>query len=165
MITIIALFSFVPALVLALILLIVWDLVDVGVNIIITITIIVFTCIFLLVIGICVCEKEQVLIEERELVSFNDGYSPSGSFFLGIGTISESPTIRFLIRVDNIIQLCSVQGNIYINEIQGSQATVRQYKTKVKNWLLNLFYIGDSNTYVFDIPEGTIKYNYSIDLQ
>lgn len=165
MITIIALFSFVPMLVLALILLAVWDYIDAGINIVIAITIIVFTCIFLLVIGMYVCEKEHVLIKENELVSFNDGYSASGSFFLGIGTVSESPTIRFLIRDNNIIRLCSVHGNISINEIDGTQAIVRQYKTKVKNWLLNLFYIGDSNIYVFDVPKGTIKYNYSIDLQ
>ena len=165
MITIIALLSFVPACFILLVGVFWADWDDIALPVLVTIISIALGCLGMLAIGTFLFEKELVFVEEYDLVAFNDGYSASGQFFLGIGAIENSPIIKFLAKENGMIKMYSVQGEFYINETANYEATAIKYITNLKNWFFNLFYISECNTYIFNVPEGTIKYNYSIDLQ
>lgn len=163
MITTIALFLLIPA---TFIILFIW-LWDSYIGKIVAICVVIFY-LFLGIITTIVygtASTEDVLQKEISLVALEDTYSSTGKFFLGSGYVGEIPYFRFLIEEDGFIQLKSikVEDGVYVKETDTSKGTLFIYSKTAKGWG-SLFYIGLKRYYIFEIPKGSIKYSFDIDL-
>ena len=129
----------------------------------------VFSLIFL-VISFCLSFADVPNYESAPIpmAALQDGSSIEGSFFLGCGSINEKMTYTFLMGNE--------EEGFKMEQVDASSVTIKftedaPHYTKMRsklNWYGRFLWGVDSigaSEYVFYVPEGTIKYNYNIDLQ
>ncbi|MFA5299625.1 MAG: hypothetical protein WC389_15660 [Lutibacter sp.] len=110
--------------------------------------------------------QTKEVIDEFEIVTLQDNSQTEGNFFLGCGYINGTMKYVFYYKSDKSYKLFMV--NYYSAEIiiTNKKAFNQQIRTVKTDALINKFALDfylSENRYVFYVPEGTIKQNYSLD--
>lgn len=107
-------------------------------------------------------EIQSTVSEEIDIYSVVDNFGQEGSFFLGIGNISNKLKYYYIVKESLGERVeCVDAKNTYIVYVDG-QPKIKKYDRTFKGW--EWFTLGDY-VYVLEVPEDTIKYDYNIDLQ
>ena len=112
-----------------------------------------------------VAELEPCLLEEYELYAFQDNLSTGGHFFLGSGSIKNVQRYYYLCNHKNGLKMESLTTDeAYLNISDSPRIEVYTYEFKNK-FLRKNFIIVEDPFYKIYIPEGSIKYDFSVDLR
>ena len=106
---------------------------------------------------------------QENLVTLKDNNSVSGNFFLGTGTINgQMKYVYYQQNYDSTYQMWQVDYfNAKIKYTDG-QPKVNITDVRRQKSLWNKFAIdmdGSSQTYIFEVPKGSIKNSYELDAQ
>lgn len=112
---------------------------------------------------------ETYQTEEIPLCALRDNMGTSGTFFLGTGSVDSKMKYFYLIK-DGQGRM-SIEGiyvnNAYLVEFADDSSMaphiLREY-THFKSWILRVLLIYYKDTTTFYIPEGSIQYNFNVDL-
>ena len=106
--------------------------------------------------------------ETKELYALQDGSEISGSFFLGSGCIDEEMYYVYIVKEDRGKQMQTLEidtNEIYLND-NVNTPTLDIYSKDFKYEWMYWFAIPETGyEYVFNIPSGSIDYEYNIDLK
>ena len=106
--------------------------------------------------------------ETKELYALQDGSEISGSFFLGSGRIDEEMHYVYIVKEDRGKQMQTLEidaNEIYLND-NVDTPTLDIYSKDFKyEWMYWFAMPGTDCEYVFNIPSGSIDYEYNIDLE
>ena len=106
--------------------------------------------------------------ETQELYALSDNYEMYGSFFLGCGSIDEEQHYIYIIKENKGKQVKNIEvnDNVYLNDTIEDTPTLDTYITILKyDWMYWFAFPSEDKTYVFNIPSGSIDYEYNIDLE
>lgn len=106
--------------------------------------------------------------ETQELYTLADNYEMYGSFFLCCGSIDEEQHYIYIIKENKGKQVKNIEvdDNVYLNDTIEGTPTLDTYKTVLKyKWMYWFAFSLKDDTYVFNIPSGSIDYKYNIDLE
>ena len=132
----------------------------------ITIIVSLFYMLFGALIGSCFEANEVTEVEEIPIVALSDNNNIEGCFFLGTGYVDSETYYYYLtenedggkkfakIKADNAI--------LYDNEKENPRVEITHARSS--SWIANFFFITDQDIYSIYIPEGSIKYNFNVDL-
>lgn len=115
------------------------------------------------------CKTEDVVVGRSELMCLTDKSSMQGSFFLGSGTIGETMKYAFYIKnKDQTFRLHVIDAQqAYIKYIKsGNTPYIEQIKVVRSKDDRNVWscFI-EQYKYIFYVPNGSIKQNYTLDAQ
>ena len=124
---------------------------------------------WLLIGSIIGCFMPTVDIKEtKKLYALQDGNEVSGSFFLGCGRIDEEMHYAYIVKEDRGKQIQTLEidtNNIYLND-NADAPTLDIYSKDFKyEWMYWFAMPTIGYEYVFNIPSGSIDYEYNIDLK
>ena len=106
--------------------------------------------------------------ETKELYALQDSNEISGSFFLGSGRIDEEMYYVYIVKEDRGKQMQTLKietNDIYLND-NVDTPTLDIYSKDFKYRWMYWFAMSIGNCeYVFNIPSGSIDYEYNIDLK
>lgn len=106
--------------------------------------------------------------ETKELYALQDGNEISGSFFLGCGRIDEEMHYAYIVKEDRGKQIQTLKidtNDIYLND-NADTPTLDIYSKDFKyEWMYWFAMPTIGYEYVFNIPSGSIDYEYNIDLK
>jgi hypothetical protein len=105
-----------------------------------------------------------------DIVSLQDNSNTKGTFFLGSGQINGSMKYVFYYESDTgLYRMCQIDYNLteikYTKEKPKVIITEYRKKDTFKNKFTIFSFHQPDNTYVIEVPEGTIKNNYNLDSQ
>ena len=101
------------------------------------------------------------------IVALRDGQSIEGQFFLGTGSVENSPKYYYMIREDGGVRLQSVgTERAIVYETEERTPAIETYKPKFKSSKAQFFFgvHTGSNRYKIYIPPGSVDYQFSIDM-
>lgn len=102
------------------------------------------------------------------IVTLQDNNSVSGHFFLGSGQIDGKMQYVFYIEDDGLYKMHQIDYNLVQIKYTDSIPKVNVYEITETDAFINHFAIdwnlGDQ-TYIIEVPKGTIKTNYNLDAQ
>lgn len=117
--------------------------------------------------GYCVGTDKVYNTETTNLCAFSDFNGTQGSYFLGCGNSKSKMYYCYLTEDEDhakIMHTLNADGvKIYDNEKE-TPRIVTEYKTS-SNPFATFFLLPFSESTSVYVPEGTIKYNYNIDLE
>lgn len=106
--------------------------------------------------------------ETKELYALQDNNQINGSFFLGSGRIDEEMHYVYVVKEDRGKQMQTLEideNEIYLND-NADTPTLDIYSKDFKyGWMYWFAIPGIDCEYVFNIPSGSIDYEYNIDLE
>lgn len=106
--------------------------------------------------------------ETKALYALQDGSEINGSFFLGSGRIDEEMHYVYVVKEDRGKQMQTLEideNEIYLND-NADTPTLDIYSKDFKyRWMYWFAMPGIDCEYVFNIPSGSIDYEYNIDLE
>lgn len=114
--------------------------------------------------------NEYKIMSTESLLVIQDNKEIEGSFFLGCGTINGNMKYVYIVEEEFGQTMKSINVNdVYLKETQDNEPKIVHYKQQVINrklnfWFLTDEWLNDTKT-VIEVPNGTIKYDYNIDLQ
>ena len=101
-------------------------------------------------------------VETFEIECLSDNMSTSGSFFLATGQISGNMKYMFYVKQGGSFKMISVSYENAVIRYTDSTPKV----DKFTDYTNNLFAIQNDNLrFVIHIPKGSIKHNYTLDLE
>lgn len=105
-------------------------------------------------------ESEKWTVTYNNLAALNDGSSVNGTFFLGGGTIDSDPSYMFYTENGGDYKLRQVYADDAVVRFSKETPKIEYHNPRSQFWT----YWNMNNTYyVFKVPEGSIKYSYSLD--
>lgn len=106
--------------------------------------------------------------ETKELYALRDNNQINGSFFLGSGRIDEEMHYVYIVKEDKGKQMQTLEidaNEIYLND-NVDTPTLDIYSKDFKYGWMYWFAMPETDCeYVFNIPSGSIDYEYNIDLE
>ena len=109
-----------------------------------------------------------VLAEETKLLAFQGNlYLVGKSHFLGIGSIDTKLKLTYLFEEDGYIRTGAIAltDEVLVKEIDGDLAYLKVYDKVVDDPFWNQFFCMCNCRYIFEVPKGSIRYDYMIDLK
>lgn len=114
-------------------------------------------------------KSESVVISETKILALKDNTSLKGNFFLGSGNINGTMQYVYLIETEeNGIQLQTINANsIYIIQEEKINPRIVIYRKQPVNNILKWLWLPtiDNIQKKIYIPKGSIKYDFTVDLQ
>ena len=110
----------------------------------------------------------EIKEETKELYALQDNNEISGSFFLGSGRIDEEMYYVYIVKEDRgkQIQTLEIDANeIYLNNSTDTPTLDIYSKDFKYEWMYWFAMPKIGYEYVFNIPSGSIDYEYNIDLK
>lgn len=108
-------------------------------------------------------ETEKINIT-RNLEVLNDGSSLGGDFFLGTGSIGDRPEYTFYYEENGLYRLDQVYADEASIQYHEGDPVIIETVNQETDAFINHFSIHFSKSeYLFKIPKGSIKTNYTLD--
>lgn len=112
-----------------------------------------------------VCETESVVSDTQEIVALKDSYDQmSGRYFLGSGNINSQSYYYYMTNEDRGLKVQKVNTDNAFLKLD-KNPHIETIKYKFKNPFVKLFAYDITTDYIIYCPEGTIDYNYKVDLE
>lgn len=106
-------------------------------------------------------------VESEPIVALKDNSNTSGFSYLGSGHIEEDLYYYYFTNTENhgkeLHKTPAEQVTLYDNEKENPRIETKYMKNS--NPIINFFFITDKKRYDIYIPEGSIDYSFSVDLE
>ena len=104
----------------------------------------------------------------HNIETLQDNNSVSGGFFLGCGQIEGKMKYVFYYEEKGLYRMCQLDyDNVQIRYSEGTPRVITTTKVATDAFINNFaldWYFGDES-YIIEVPKGTIKNNYNLDAQ
>lgn len=118
-------------------------------------------------LGAWIVGDHSELEVKHELLALSDTTGPSGSFFLGTGSVNEEASFFYYEKLERGAHLTHVDADdaIIIEESDLDEPYVDVLVQHSNNTFWFSDFIAEDESYEFHIPKGSIATNYSLDAE
>ncbi|HBY20070.1 MAG TPA: hypothetical protein DEG71_03520 [Clostridiales bacterium] len=112
-------------------------------------------------------QQERVFVQEQAIYTAIDNQGTEGNFALGCGRVSDTLRYYYVVK-DDLGQKVDSANSTDTHIINTTDTPkIKTYETNFKNkkWILVGINFKESTDYILEVPENTVKYDYSIDLK
>lgn len=111
---------------------------------------------------------ELVEVESTDIIALSNNTQSNISLFLGTGNVDENSVYYYMEDTEKGALMNHVMTeNTFINETSNGESNVKKYENEFTNNVLEKllkFNFGDVDEVIFNVPNGTIDKDFSVDL-